>query len=35
VGLAGTASWLERIGQASGVAADRIEAAKAAVLPCI
>ncbi len=35
VGLAGTASWLERIGQAAGVAADRIEAAKAAVLPGI
>jgi chlorophyllide a reductase subunit Y len=35
VGLAGTASWLERIGQAAGVATDRIEAAKAAVLPGI
>jgi 3,8-divinyl chlorophyllide a/chlorophyllide a reductase subunit Y len=33
VGVEGTAAWLESIGAAANVAADRIDAAKAAVLP--
>jgi 3,8-divinyl chlorophyllide a/chlorophyllide a reductase subunit Y len=35
VGLDGTASWLEAIGRACNVSADKIDAAKAAVLPAI
>jgi len=35
VGLDGTASWLERIGAAANVSADRIDAAKARILPAI
>ena len=35
VGVDGTAAWLEAIGQAAGVAASRIDAAKAAALPAI
>lgn len=35
VGLDGTAAWLESIGAAANVSADRIDAAKARVLPAI
>jgi chlorophyllide a reductase subunit Y len=35
VGLDGTAAWLEAIGQATGVSADRVDAAKARILPAI
>ncbi len=35
VGVDGTAAWLEAIGAACGVAADRIDAAKAKLLPAI
>ena len=35
VGLDGTAAWLESIGEACGVARDKIDAAKNAVLPSI
>ncbi len=35
VGLDGTAAWLETIGAAANVSADRIDAAKARVLPAI
>ena len=35
VGVDGTAAWLEAIGKAAGVAASRIDAAKAAALPAI
>ncbi len=35
VGLDGTAGWLERIGAAANVSADRIDAAKARILPAI
>lgn len=35
VGLDGTASWLERIGAAANVSAERIDAAKARILPAI
>jgi chlorophyllide a reductase subunit Y len=35
VGLDGTAAWLEAIGAAANVAADRIDAAKARILPAI
>jgi chlorophyllide a reductase subunit Y len=35
VGVEGTAAWLEAIGQAAGVGASRIDAAKAAALPAI
>jgi chlorophyllide a reductase subunit Y len=35
VGLEGTAAWLEQIGQAAGVAAAQIDAAKAQILPSI
>ncbi|RBP02897.1 chlorophyllide a reductase subunit Y [Roseiarcus fermentans] len=35
VGVDGTAAWLEAIGKACGVAADRIDAAKAKLLPAI
>ena len=35
VGLEGTAAWLESIGSAANVSADRIDAAKARILPAI
>ena len=35
VGLDGTAAWLEAIGQATGVSADKVDAAKARILPAI
>jgi chlorophyllide a reductase subunit Y len=35
VGVDGTAAWLESVGRACGVAADRIDAAKAKLLPAI
>jgi chlorophyllide a reductase subunit Y len=35
VGVEGTAAWLDAIGAAAGVVAERIDAAKAAVLPAI
>jgi 3,8-divinyl chlorophyllide a/chlorophyllide a reductase subunit Y len=35
VGVEGTAAWLEAIGKAAGIPAEKIEAAKAAALPAI
>ncbi len=35
VGVDGTAAWLEAVGAACGVAAGRIDAAKAKLLPAI
>ncbi len=35
VGVDGTAAWLEAIGKAAGVSAEKIDAAKAAALPAI
>ena len=35
VGVEGTASWLEAIGEAAGVSSAKIEAAKAKALPAI
>ncbi len=35
VGVEGTSAWLESVGKAANVASDRIDAAKAAVLPAI
>ena len=35
VGLEGTSSWLERIGEAAGIAPEKVAAAKEAVMPGI